>query len=471
MRTLSLVFLAACGAAPEPVDEGSVFATCGDGLLDPGESCDEGATNSDTRADACRTDCQPARCGDGTGDAGEACDDGNDYGGDGCDPLCVTETGTPEAEPNDLPVVATVLEAGVPVAGGLPEADVDCWSVEVADNAWISARVTGPDGACPPETVIRLYDPDGDEVDVAYPIATTECARLDPATAERARFLDAGTWSVCVEGLFRTEVKAYRLVVEVGDDSCLGTGFEPPPEEDPDDDALANACDSDDDGDGVPDTRDTCPLVPNAGTGVPATTSREGYVRQWLVAGSFSGTPAGPGGSCDPTPGPVADAEDDGLAEPAIGDAVGPVRWVPWLLAGDDTAIDFHDRLSGSSPRESLAVVWVRSAVQQAAVFAMGADDGSRAWLNGVVLGSDPTCHGVVTDGIVYPVTLEAGWNRVTVRVRDTGGGWGLKARFKTPSGTPITDLEVSLSAAGSWVADQTDSDGDGVGDVCDEAP
>jgi hypothetical protein len=50
--------------------------TCGDGHIDPGETCDDGPANSDTTPDACRTDCTPARCGDAVIDTGETCDDG-----------------------------------------------------------------------------------------------------------------------------------------------------------------------------------------------------------------------------------------------------------------------------------------------------------------------------------------------------------------------------------------------------------
>ncbi len=58
------------------------------------------AGNSDTRGDACRTDCTNPRCGDGTTDpntdtnglGGETCDDGNLFDGDGCDSNC-TPTG------------------------------------------------------------------------------------------------------------------------------------------------------------------------------------------------------------------------------------------------------------------------------------------------------------------------------------------------------------------------------------------
>jgi cysteine-rich repeat protein len=52
-----------------------VFARCGDGVVDGAEECDNGTNNSDTRADACRTDCVLPSCGDGVVDSGEECDD------------------------------------------------------------------------------------------------------------------------------------------------------------------------------------------------------------------------------------------------------------------------------------------------------------------------------------------------------------------------------------------------------------
>ncbi len=63
-------------------------ALCGNGVLEPGEQCDDGAANSDTAPDACRTNCVAAHCGDGVVDSDEACDDGNDVPLDGCEPDC-----------------------------------------------------------------------------------------------------------------------------------------------------------------------------------------------------------------------------------------------------------------------------------------------------------------------------------------------------------------------------------------------
>ncbi len=70
-------------------------AVCGDGVhVVTCEACDDGAANSDTQPDACRTDCRRARCGDGVLDAGDACDDGNTVSCDGCSAACTVEIGS-----------------------------------------------------------------------------------------------------------------------------------------------------------------------------------------------------------------------------------------------------------------------------------------------------------------------------------------------------------------------------------------
>lgn len=62
-----------------------VTPECGNGIVesDIGETCDDGASNSDTDPDACRTSCQVASCGDGVADNGEDCD-GDDVNGAIC---------------------------------------------------------------------------------------------------------------------------------------------------------------------------------------------------------------------------------------------------------------------------------------------------------------------------------------------------------------------------------------------------
>ena len=73
---------ATCGNAdlPDHCRAACRNPACGDGILDSGESCDDGASNTDTVPGACRTNCATAACGNEVLDAGEECDAGN---GDG----------------------------------------------------------------------------------------------------------------------------------------------------------------------------------------------------------------------------------------------------------------------------------------------------------------------------------------------------------------------------------------------------
>jgi len=59
---------------------------CGDGLVGPGEACDDGNLED---ADECSNSCALASCGDGVVQDGEACDDGNMDNGDACLNSCV----------------------------------------------------------------------------------------------------------------------------------------------------------------------------------------------------------------------------------------------------------------------------------------------------------------------------------------------------------------------------------------------
>jgi cysteine-rich repeat protein len=62
---------------------------CGDGILDPGEACEDGNTLSD---DGCSATCQDEFCGDDVQQTDEGCDDGNTVSNDGCSATCQTES-------------------------------------------------------------------------------------------------------------------------------------------------------------------------------------------------------------------------------------------------------------------------------------------------------------------------------------------------------------------------------------------
>ena len=66
--------------------------SCGDGVLQLGEECDDGNTVS---CDGCSADCRvETGCGDGARCGSEECDDGNTLSCDGCSSTCTVEAGT-----------------------------------------------------------------------------------------------------------------------------------------------------------------------------------------------------------------------------------------------------------------------------------------------------------------------------------------------------------------------------------------
>ncbi|HEX7702045.1 MAG TPA: DUF4215 domain-containing protein, partial [Kofleriaceae bacterium] len=72
-------------AAVQPV---CISNSCGNGVVDPGETCDDGNI---LNGDGCSADCKSKEsCGDGVlnTDAGEVCDDNNNIDGDGCSANC-----------------------------------------------------------------------------------------------------------------------------------------------------------------------------------------------------------------------------------------------------------------------------------------------------------------------------------------------------------------------------------------------
>ncbi len=111
--------------------------TCGNGIVDADESCDDGVDNSDTQADACRTDCSASSCGDGVVDTGEACDDGNTDGGDGCSSDC----GSDETCGNGVvdTHVGEVCDDGNTEDGD--GCSADCRSSEMCGNGVVDSQV------------------------------------------------------------------------------------------------------------------------------------------------------------------------------------------------------------------------------------------------------------------------------------------------------------------------------------------
>src|SRR5262245_8210181 len=106
--------------------------SCGNGVQDPGEECDDGNLNPN---DGCTSFC--TICGNGHITAPESCDDGNHDGLDNCPADCRIEVCTPTAATQTITVVASRPDlTGVNFFLDYPDGRVDLPGVglEVSDN-------------------------------------------------------------------------------------------------------------------------------------------------------------------------------------------------------------------------------------------------------------------------------------------------------------------------------------------------
>jgi MYXO-CTERM domain-containing protein len=129
------------------------YSACGDGVLQPslGEECDDAAGNSDTMPDACRANCHPASCGDGIVDSAEDCDEGdaNDDSG-----VCHTDCQCIDADRDGTCAVDDGCDEDADKTApgacgcGTPDTDTDSdGTLDCDDSCPSDAEKTAP-GAC-----------------------------------------------------------------------------------------------------------------------------------------------------------------------------------------------------------------------------------------------------------------------------------------------------------------------------------
>ncbi|MBY0276059.1 hypothetical protein K2Z84_11995 [Candidatus Binatia bacterium] len=172
--------------------------TCGDGILDPGEACDD---HNVVNGDGCDANCTVTACGNGVVTAGEACDDGNLVGGDGCRANCTVEDcGDGIVDPGEA------CDDGNVVGG-------DCCS---SSCAFESGSCTDHDGCTSGDTCVAgscvgtPLTPWVNEIDYDDNAA--------PLNGDRDEFVE-------IAGPAGTDLGGYQIVsVEGAGPSCLGTG-------------------------------------------------------------------------------------------------------------------------------------------------------------------------------------------------------------------------------------------------------
>ncbi|MBT8396209.1 MAG: DUF2961 domain-containing protein [Gemmatimonadetes bacterium] len=169
------------------------------------------------------------------------------------------------------------------------------------------------------------------------------------------------------------------------------------------------------------------------------------WATDWLVVGPFPnpqrvGTEYSP--ALDSLYGPEADPDPDisyrmpggGILgwRRVQGDSTGYVRLNPHFQPSDWVAAYAQSFLFSPSTREGTLL--------------LGADDGHQLWVNGELVSERQGRHISVPDDLEVPVALQAGWNRVLLKVADLDGGWAFHLRVADPR----AELRWSATGRGS---------------------
>ena len=205
-------------------DANCTLTRCGNGVQSPGEACDDGNQND---RDACKNDCTLNVCGDGVVNTGvEACDDGNAIDDDGCSNSCQrTACGDGVVQPSEE------CDDGNTVSGD--GCDANCF-IEQCGNGRVEANEQCDDGTATDDGHCRgdchwslKYDA------VLEPVRSMGLSLQpdqDEATYSQAFFVHSATTSIFDPGVPPPEFHVNQLVVDEGDcpPGTIVSGLPPP---------------------------------------------------------------------------------------------------------------------------------------------------------------------------------------------------------------------------------------------------
>ena len=136
------------------------------------------------------------------------------------------------------------------------------------------------------------------------------------------------------------------------------------------------------------------------------------------------------------------------------GEIMGGNTWTTVSSGGPFVDMAAHDDQDFGA---CYAFARVYSATGQTCQLWLGYNDGARVWLNGTEVLYDNIYNGVETDGSKIGVTLNAGENRLLVKVSEWMGSHGFSARLCQTDGSPVSGLSYDPAPApiahiGTWL-------------------
>ncbi len=120
---------------------------------------------------------------------------------------------------------------------------------------------------------------------------------------------------------------------------------------------------------------------------------------------------------------------------------------VSWRKLEHFTLAGLCDLLAVMYPNDQVlgyAVTFVQAPARTEAVVRLGAEQSVKVWLNDRLIVQDDQNKGFALDQHVAPVILEAGWNKILVKVCRRGGSWRFALRLTDPAGNLLKSLTSS---------------------------
>lgn len=146
---------------------------------------------------------------------------------------------------------------------------------------------------------------------------------------------------------------------------------------------------------------------------------------------------------------------DEDAVNPSAGEVMGGQTWTTWSTSGP--YIDMASYCAGADYGVCYAFARVYADTATSCELWLGYDDGARVWLNGDVVLYANRYGEFEADMSKVNVTLNAGENRLLVKVSEWMGSHGFSARFAQSDGSPVGGLTYDpvpepISYIGTWL-------------------
>ncbi|MEZ4426157.1 MAG: DUF3857 domain-containing protein [Nannocystaceae bacterium] len=171
----------------------------------------------------------------------------------------------------------------------------------------------------------------------------------------------------------------------------------------------------------------------------------EGFLLDWQIVGAFDNSSrAGHGKPYGP--------ETEGYDPSQVFVGKLPGELLEWRRLSHDqimsgATISFDELLDPNTQAVGYATTWVKVDKPGPAAIHLGAGGAYKVWVNGALVGDGDTYRIPHPLQEAHPVVLSAGWNRILIKLSVDDGLWAFHARLATPSGAPLTGLEVSAES------------------------